>query len=333
MKHLLMIAAVLLGTALLAPVQPTHALVNDFSAKAVLPADNAAGKSYLALTLTPSRTRTLTVAVTNTATTAQRLQVAAANAVTNPTGMITYDQGTAQTAPSHLSFTQMLGPDRTQTVRVGPGATRRVSFTLTVPRRRFAGLVLGAFNVTSRTAAAKAKHQAGFANLANYVIGVSLQEVAKMPVPRLSLNRVRYHYSGSPALALTFTNAAPVIIGNATMRLRLTSVGKRPTTVRRRQLAFAPSNRFTLKQPLATAGLAAGRYRLVATVVGDNGRWRFTRGFTVSAKAGRQATVKRVRAAWRSHWSTYLMRLIDLLAVLIVAGYLLRKLLKWRRKR
>ncbi|MFD1393941.1 WxL protein peptidoglycan domain-containing protein [Lacticaseibacillus jixianensis] len=309
--------------------QTVHAAtVNNFTAQSVMPQDNIGDPGYVNLLLKPAQAHPLTVAVTNNADTPQKFAVVAANAVTNGNGLIVYDQGAKTAGPKHVSFTAMLVGKNVQDVTIPAHRTAKVTFNLKAPKKHFPGLVLGAFNVHSLTAAAKAKHQSGLSNLANYVLGVSLRESRTIAKADLTMQQARYH-SASKYLALTMTNPKPVIIEDVQLKAHVAAAhGHKAVNIKRTAMSFAPSNQFTLQLPTNTA-LPAGRYRLHVDVKATNGHWAFDRSFTVSQKAATKSAVHRAAA----HWPQYLMWAIDLLAVIIVVSYLVQRLRKHRQKK
>ncbi|MCI1986899.1 MAG: DUF916 and DUF3324 domain-containing protein [Lactobacillus sp.] len=328
-RFLLRLLPVFAGLWLAGSPQPTHAAtVNDFSAKAVLPADNVSGTSHFDLTLQPHTSRTLSVAITNTAKTAQTFSVQAANASTNANGIIAYTQGTHKTAPAHVAFSDLLSARTKATVTVLAGQTQTVSFTVTTPKKPWSGLILGAFTVQSLTAAQATQGQDGFVNLANYVIGVSLFENRAKITPNLRYGSAHYaSHNGLPHVAVTLTNTQPVIIGAVHLTATVTNHrGQVVAHTDQNGLNFAPSNRFTYHLGTkANHTLAAGRYRLNLKVQADNGTWHFRRGFTISQKS-----VKHAKVAHFIDWQHWLWVVIDGLAVVIIVVFLLGRL---RRRR
>lgn len=308
--------------------QTIHAAtVNNFTAQSVMPKDNIGDPGYVNLLLKPTQTHALTVAVTNNADTPQKFAVVAANAVTNGNGLIVYDQGAKSTDLKHVSFTSMLVGKNTQDVTIPAHRTANISFNLRAPKKHFPGLVLGAFNVHSLTAAAKAKHQSGLSNLANYVLGVSLRESSTIAKAALTMQQARYH-TDSKYLALTMTNPKPVIIEDVQLKAHVAAAhGHKAVNIKRTAMSFAPSNKFTLQLPTNT-NLPAGRYRVHVDVKATNGHWAFNRDFAVSRKAATKSAVHRAA----SHWPQYLMWAIDILAVLIVIAYIVSRLRKHHQK-
>ncbi|MFD1484079.1 WxL protein host-binding domain-containing protein [Lacticaseibacillus baoqingensis] len=272
----------------------------------------------------------MSVAVTNSAKTPQTFMVQAANAVTNSNGIITYNQGAAKTAPKHVAFSDLL-PERTKaTVTIPAGHTQTVAFTVTTPQTPFNGLVLGAFSVRSLTAAQAAQKQGGFANLANYVIGVSLTENHAKITPHLTYHGAKYASQNHlPHVAITLANTQPVIIGTVHLTAKVTDEhGKVVAATEQAGLNFAPSNRFDYHLATkANRALAAGKYRLQLKIKADNGQWSFDRHFTVTKN-----TVKHTKVAHFINWKHWLWLVIDGLAVLIIIGFLLNLILR-RNKR
>lgn len=303
--------------------------VNQFTVKAVLPADNAKGVSHFDLNVVPQHSRTLTVAITNQAKQPQRFAISAANAVTNSGGIIAYDAGTRKTAPTHVAFSDLLQARTKALVTVPARQTKTVGFVVKAPTQRFSGLVLGAFNVESLTAAAQAKRQGGMVNLANYVLGVSLHESSAAVKPRLRLTGAGYTSANAlPIVAIKLANRAPTIIGAVRLQARVTNAhGQSVARVDRRQLNFAPDNAFTYA--LGTTGqkaLRAGKYHLDLKIAADNGHWHFKKAFTVSAKrVAKTKIVHHIDYAW------WLWRLVDLVAVGIIIWFIVSRIRQRRR--
>lgn len=318
---------VLIGL-LMAP-RPVQAAVNQFTVTPLLPSDNAATKGYFDLTLPAGTKRTLQLRLHNEATTAQTLVVTPTNAITGTNGVITYPNGLEANGPTHPTFGSVLTQPLAQKVRLAAGASKTVSYAMTVPK--FRGLILGAFAVNSQTAKTKGAKRGGLVNLAQYLIGVSLHGTPATVTPRLKLPQVRYSdKQNRPQLTARINNDQPALVGKVTLLARVYRGQRRVTAHRFTGMNFAPANRFWVTLPLdVKSGLSAGRYRLVLTVHGDNGHWRLAHGFTVSGAAGRRALVHRLRL----NWPQLLWWAIDALAAVIVVGFLIRQLWRWARRK
>lgn len=305
--------------------------VNQFQVKPILPADNAAKSSYFDLKVKPSQSQVLKIRIFNNSTKRQQFYVKPSNATTSSTGAIAYTGSSKKDASAATAFSDMISDKTGKPVTIDGQSSATVSFKLNVSKQQFTGTVLGGFVVHSVSASDHAAQNSGVNNLARYVVAVRLKESSTTVKPNLLYHGTHYAgMNGLPAIQVKLQNNQPVIIGNVHLKATVTGEGNKTVAkVDNQLLNFAPTSRFNYTiSTLNGQQLKTGQYRLLMTVKGDNGYWKFDKLFTVTNSDTASAHVAKRPFDW---WQL-LQWVIEGLAALIVLAYLVKKVRDWWHK-
>lgn len=244
--------------------------------------------SYFDLKVKPGQRQTLTINIKNKDSQAHRYTVTPNLAVTNDNGIIDYSQAKAK-ADSSLKFNVKTALSAKQTVTVPAKTTKKVAIKLTMPKKAFNGIALGGINVIQEMKQQKQKSN-GMAinNQYAYVIGLQLRESAKVTLkPNMKLHQVKAtQINYRNYVTANLQNDQPVIMHGLKIKSYVTKAGssKKVLTTNKENLSMAPNSNFNFAIGEGTQQLAAGKYVLHLTATADQGKWQFTKNFTISSK-------------------------------------------------
>ncbi|GKT03067.1 DUF916 and DUF3324 domain-containing protein [Furfurilactobacillus sp. WILCCON 0119] len=310
-----------------------------FSVSPVLPSnqyDNQA--SFFKLQVKPNEKQSLSLVIANNTDQEAQYTVTPTSATTNENGAIDYSatskkQTADQTTPMHTLLSAK------QTVTVPARDSKRVTFTLSTPKKQFAGVILGGFLVEQVDQKnADQNKQDGQLSLTNkyaYVIGVEIRESAKAVKHDVSLGAVKASTVNAHTVIQTnIENKQPEVLKNLTVTTTVTKQnGKDKVSAKKEALALAPQSTMKLGTQYNDKKLAAGKYQATVTVKqGNQTLLNEKRDFTVSKDEVNRAKNQAVASESVSMpWYSWLI--IGLLAVVIIAlGIIIWQLFKNKRK-
>lgn len=223
---------------------PAAASAGPYAVAPVLPADNAPHTGFFQLKIQPAARRTLPLKITNLSAHTATYIVTPHMAATNSNGTIddTLDNHSAQLP---VQTAQLFHPSQSQRVTVGPHTTKRVTVDLTMPSRRFTGILMATLAVHPVEKGAPHHTQRPHVTIATaFAIGVVVyNHLPSNPLDSvLRFQHVGYQAAnGHPALALTIDNRTPNIVGQGRLTATLTDyLGHAVHRFRQDQLLFAP---------------------------------------------------------------------------------------------
>ena len=126
------------------PVTRGYAETPRFTVIPELPQNQLSDVSYFDLLVTDETKQDLTVALHNTSSDALTIKATALNSYTASTGIIAYQAEQTAEENQGISFSQLIENPR-QTIKLGPGESHQVHFTLSMKGEEFAGEILGVF--------------------------------------------------------------------------------------------------------------------------------------------------------------------------------------------
>lgn len=150
----------------------------------LLPENQLGNDSYFNLLVKPGSTQQLSLQLTNQETTPKTLQIIPTTAITTQQGVIDYTAKTAELVHGPV-ISELISP--AQTVALSAKETKVVSFTLTMPKKNFQGVLLGAFLIQE---VGQATSNAGLNNQFVYQIGLMLRENKSLPQPDISFTKL-----------------------------------------------------------------------------------------------------------------------------------------------
>lgn len=299
----------LVGLAMLAPApglaeEPGNPV--GFSVRAVLPENQLSDVAYFDLILGPSEEQTVEIEIENHLNEPLTLDIALHDASTNPNGLIRYapDPDAAVEGARAAQWITSIAGIRLDLLASGDGdavlsvdgnrivlaayATVRVPITISTPKQRIVGQLLGGIVVTRVDADDEGK-AAAFAvrSVYNYAIALALQAGDTTGIkPSVILDFASpSSVAGWPSLTVAIRNDEPLIIVNARMTLRVYPQGEADALLQetKERIGMAPHStlHYALMLPDGMP-LPPGDYRLVLEWEYENTTQTMETAFTIT---------------------------------------------------
>jgi len=263
----------------------------NYTVQAELPKNQINNKvSYFDLKVTAGQTQDLTIRIKNNDSKEHQYTVSPNLAITNDNGIIDYSQAKAK-ADSSLKFNVKSALSDKQTVTVPAKTTKKVTIKLTVPAKQFNGIALGGINVIQKTSTNQSSSSSSGMAINNqyaYVLGVQLRETDTISVkPEMKLHTVKAQQRNyRNYVTANLQNTQPVIMHGLKIKSYVTKAGssKKLLTTEKENMSMAPNSNFDFALGDGSKQLKAGKYTLHLTATADQGKWQFTKNFTITDK-------------------------------------------------
>jgi len=301
-----------------------HAQTTRFTVTPELPQNQVSDVSYFDLLVNHETEQNLTVALHNTSSDPLTIKATALNSSTASTGIIAYQAEQTAEENQGISFSELIENPR-QTIKLDPGESYQVYFTLSLKGTDFAGEILGVFAFEEEPSETTESQQTNLQ--ANYKIqqGVRLrQNVATLPDPQLSLiNSEAVERNGSAALKSSIRNSQPTAFGKISVKtiIREQDSGNKVGGFSAENFQIAPNSVLELFSAFDQNILEPGAYLLRIELNAPKGTWVFEDSVVVDRKqahlVNRQTTLG---AAYlqKQYWFYALGILLFLLVLLLL---------------
>ncbi|MFS0937833.1 DUF916 and DUF3324 domain-containing protein [Enterococcus casseliflavus] len=301
-----------------------HAQTTRFTVTPELPQNQVSDVSYFDLLVNHETEQNLTVALHNTSSDPLTIKATALNSYTASTGIIAYQAEQTAEENQGISFSELIENPR-QTIKLDPGESYQVYFTLSLKGTDFAGEILGVFAFEEEPSETTESQQTNLQ--ANYKIqqGVRLrQNVATLPDPQLSLiNSEAVERNGSAALKSSIRNSQPTAFGKISVKtiIREQDSGNKVGGFSAENFQIAPNSVLELFSAFDQNILEPGTYLLRIELNAPKGTWVFEDSVVVDRKqahlVNRQTTLG---AAYlqKQYWFYALGILLFLLVLLLL---------------
>ncbi|MFT0190731.1 DUF916 and DUF3324 domain-containing protein [Candidatus Enterococcus avicola] len=301
-----------------------HAQTTRFTVTPELPQNQVSDVSYFDLLVNHETEQNLTVALHNTSSDPLTIKATALNSYTASTGIIAYQAEQTAEENQGISFSELIENPR-QTIKLDPGESYQVYFTLSLKGTDFAGEILGVFAFEEEPSETTESQQTNLQ--ANYKIqqGVRLrQNVATLPDPQLSLiNSEAVERNGSAALKSSIRNSQPTAFGKISVKtiIREQDSSNKVGGFSAENFQIAPNSVLELFSAFDQNILEPGAYLLRIELNAPKGTWVFEDSVVVDRKqahlVNRQTTLG---AAYlqKQYWFYALGILLFLLVLLLL---------------
>lgn len=237
------------------PLQ-TQAAGAGYGVSPLLPENQLDDATYFNLLVTPDNTQELHLQLSNQEDQAKTLKITPATASTSNTGTIQYTTTKAELLNGPV-LSELLSPP--QTITLQGKETKIVTFTLTLPKQPFQGILLGSFFIEEVN---QDTSSPGLNNQFAYEIGLMIRESKKLPAPKLSFNNLQLKNND---LSIQLANQkGRLSVGT----LKATLVGKEQAFSK--ELQLAPNTDAQIGLPFEELPTGASTLKLTFTT--DNGK-------------------------------------------------------------
>ncbi|PET57003.1 cell wall protein [Bacillus sp. AFS001701] len=258
----------------------------NYSVKADIPENQMNDKvSYFDLKMTPAKSQIISLTVRNEENNPIELMIEPNTAITNQNGVIDYNRHNYKKDSSlKYAFSDIIS--KKQKVVLKGKETKRVFFTIQMPKKSFDGIILGGFYISKINNEQEIKKQSNVQvkNEFSYVIGVKLSETEAIVQPELKLNKVKADLLNyRTVVTANIQNTEATIINNLNIEATVTKEGQKKSLhkSKKENLSMAPNSNFDFPISWDQQELKPGKYHLYITAKDKNHVWEFDKMFEI----------------------------------------------------
>ncbi len=256
-----------------------------YSVKANLPENQIdKNKTYFDLKMDPNQKEEISLTVKNSSEEEIILNIVPNNSKTNQNGVIDYsDENLEKDKSLKYSLTDIISGK--QKIKLNPGETKDVTFSIKMPNEELQGIILGGFYIYREDNETKNTNEnLQIKNSYSYVIGIQLSQNTIKVDPKLSLNKIKpalqnYH----TVVTANIQNSKPTIINNLIIDAKVTKEGESKVIheTNKQGMSMAPNSNFDFPISWDNEPLEAGDYTLHLKINTGEKEWSFDKNFSI----------------------------------------------------
>ncbi|WP_207696236.1 hypothetical protein DOK67_0002032 [Enterococcus sp. DIV0212c] len=310
-----------------------------YSVQAVIPENQIdQSKTYFDLKMNPGQTQNIELEIKSSSEETLNLAVVPYIGTTNQNGELEYSVEPEKNDSTLVyPITRLISGQ--QKVTLKPKETKRVTFTLKMPKKAFEGKIVGGFNVydeaNDATNESKSKkNDVQIKNVFSVVIGIQLRENLDKIKPELKLNTVKASlFNYRTAITANIQNIKSDFVSDLTLtaKIRKNDSSKVLYEAEKSEMAMAPNSNFNFPISLENQELAAGSYELDVVAHSKDDEWTFTKKFRITDEEAARLNEEAIEV--ESKTSNKFVWIISLSIGLITILLFVIFFLLWRRKK
>ncbi|MED4632091.1 DUF916 and DUF3324 domain-containing protein [Peribacillus frigoritolerans] len=331
MKNMLsiMVLILLTGLGFVSTNEVAFAGTMEYSVKANIPKNQINKKlTYFDLKMSPGSKQTISLTVKNTSSEEKKIMIEPNSAITNQNGVIDYSKhGHKKDSSLKYAFSDLISPK--QEIVIKGNETKKVPFTIQMPKESFNGIILGGFYVheVNKEEKKKENNKVQIKNEFSYVIGVKLTGTDEVVKPKLKLNEVQAGLMNyRTVVTANLQNTEAVIINNLDVNARITREGKKEKlhSTKKSKLSMAPNSNFDFPITWDNQKLEPGKYHLYLAITDGNQTWNFDKMFEIKG-ADAKAINKTAIEVEKDYTFLFIGLAVFILSLIIIIIILLKK--------
>lgn len=213
------------------------------------------------------------------------------------------------------------------TMRLQPKKITRVTFTATIPKSRFNGILVGGFYISTDQESTTNLNGTTLNNKYSYVMPAILKEDSKTAIPKLTLGDVNAQNTlNGPVVTSNIYNKRSAMISNMKITTDITDSNKNNIFhLYRNNTSVAPNSNFAQESYITKDNLNPGNYHIKIVADSPQGKWILEKDFTVSVS-------QYLSTVFQNNSLFWLIVLVVILLLLIIIGYFIYRRIKNNRK-
>ncbi|UPM53628.1 DUF916 and DUF3324 domain-containing protein [Gottfriedia acidiceleris] len=265
----------------------------DFSVKAIIPTNQIDHlKSYFDLKMSPGQKQDLKIKVFNNSNKEETIQGNITFATTNDNGLIDYSKWNSKDADKTLKnpLTSLIKEPQKEVV-IPPGKSKVVSFSITMPKDEYDGVILGAAHFKKKVDESEKSSKSESINIKNeyaYVVGIKLSKNTKEVEPDLHLLDIKPKLVNyRTAIAATIQNSESSIVKDMSIDAQIFKKGSNKVlySSKKTGMSMAPNSNFDYAIDLNNDPIEPGTYRLKMKAIIGTQVWEWDELFTIGKEA------------------------------------------------
>ncbi|PGL73257.1 DUF916 and DUF3324 domain-containing protein [Bacillus sp. AFS055030] len=287
-KLLLILSAILLTLSFI-PLSVRAENTIDFSVKAIIPTNQIDHmKSYFDLKMSPGQKQDFKIEVFNNSKKEETIEANITFATTNNNGLIDYSESNSKNADKSLKYplTNLVSEPQKEVV-IPAGKSKVVSFSITMPKDEYNGVILGAAHFKKKIDETKKSSENESINIKNeyaYVVGIKLSENSNEVEPNLHLLDIKptlVNYRTT--IAATIQNSESSIVKDMSIDAQIFKKGSNKVlySSKKTEMSMAPNSNFDYAIDLNNQPIESGTYRLKMKAIIGTQIWEWDELFTI----------------------------------------------------
>lgn len=325
--------SVLLLTLFMITQHPITGLASElnFSVESIIP-DNQRDKSktYFDLRIEPNTEQTIELNLRNDTPNDVTIEPQVNSATTNLNGVVEYGQIKEKADKSlPLNLSEIVTVEKEVTIPAKQSI--KLPLKIKMPDKKFDGILAGGITIKEKDSTNKEKEskEEGLAitNKYAYVIALLINQTDTEVIPNMVLNSVAPNQvNARNVINATLQNDQSAYINNLKIEAKITKKNKKETLYKNTQdqMQMAPNSSFNYPISLNGEKLQAGKYTVTLHATAAEGKWDFSKDFTISSEDAKKYNKKDVSIKEDNTWIYILIGIVLVLLIFITVMLLIR---------
>lgn len=337
MKKIIQLAVFTLLLVIMWMPQTTKANENTEIPYSVTPIFNAHQQEgqlgYFDLLVKPGVIETIGIEISNGTDKEIKVRVTPNTAKTTTNGTIDYSgMNLKSTKNLPISFEKITSSS--QIVTIPADGKKVATFTIKVPEKSFAGIILGGFYIQQELdqeeKEAKKKASVAIQNEFSFILGCQLRMSNEPVQKKFELDNVHLDsYGGYFSIVSEIANEAPVLLSSLSVKGEIkTKAGKSVYQFEKETFSIAPNSIYGLPERIKSEDLKPGEYQMHLRISSKDGKqtWDLSKSFTVTKEKKAEVLKETIDEKEPTNPLIYIgLAIIGLLIVLIIVVLVKKK--------
>ncbi|EMF0052909.1 MULTISPECIES: DUF916 and DUF3324 domain-containing protein [Enterococcus] len=284
---------------------------------------------YFYLKENPEEKDEIKVKLINESSKEKTLEIKVTDANTNPNGIIDYTGMIKNHKLLKTPLTQIVKANQSE-VKVPANSTKETTLTVTMPKDRFEGIVLGGIVVSEKKDEEKSKQTVSVENTYSYTLGVVLTNETENQMKKyisVELEDVGpILYDGRRIIQADILNPNPYIFPDSKVEGQIIDQKTKEVVRMKEQknVSIAPFSVFPFQFDWVKEDLKPGKYLFKGVVTGDKKEWKFEKEFEITEEQADKINQESVFQIQIPKWVSIGSLVFALLAFMMIVFLLLR---------
>lgn len=286
-----------------------------FSVTPVLPVEQKTGVlGYFDLVLPADAEKRVYLKLENPTEDKLTLSIQSAQAKTNANGVVDY-----QTTTENPRWQAMVSHAKKAALQAGE--VMYLPIDIKMPKESYRGVIAGGISI--REIRQKTPSNETLSNQFEQTTALILKNESNLLEGALNVEGASFSVEGN-SWQLNLLNPVKTFHHDGKLKLKVAHKGRTVQVIERKQLQFAPDDRFHLNFDNTVADLEPGRYQMVGKITTDKGSWDINQTIIINPRMLGSAT----KAGALFNWQLVVVIVVPvfLLLLLVLALFKIRKL-------
>lgn len=311
-----------------------------FTVEAIIPENQVdKTKSYFYISMRPDQKQKVQVKIKSTRKEPALVSISLTNAVTGDNGTIDYGKKNPALDESlEVPLTDLVTiKEKHKKITVKNFEEKTVEFEVKTPKKKFAGVKLGAIRIMSSDQQETNSTSTGVTSEYGYTVAFMLTEDNKDfkhgADLKLKLVSPQVEY-GQKVIAAKIQNDQPKVLKDLTMEAEITKKDQDVVLKERKMehMSIAPNSNFNFLVQWGMGDITPGIYTMHLKAAGDDRTWQWDEDFEITGKAAQEINEESVYKVVVPRWVPVTVAILVIILITLVVYLFLRRK-KWNCER